>query len=584
MATVINTNLASLYAQNNLTNAQGALAQSVQRLSSGLRINSARDDAAGLSIAQNMQGQINGLNQAVRNLNDATNLLQTADSSLSTIQDMLLRLKQLSVQGYDSSLSGTQRTNIKTESVHLNSEINKTAERTKFNGINLLASQTGVDRKLSDVEAGVYLSSGVAYDWASGAANVTGTLIDLDSDTALDGDFSGDGTITTSTANIEIMYNKNSDEYRQMGGITYTFTYGGDGNSITLSAVSDWNVANGEDKVFGASQTVTVNDVEDDNGGAGGDVTQTLEFSNFGIKLHITTTVAAAQTKVLGSDIAHDLDGMQIGTEADEDDGTNVKITNIDISKAQYGAGTYTFTSDGAGELTTTYTDEWGTDQTSVVEFQDAWFDYAGKSTTVDIGFGLSITLNPFQATTAANVVDWLAALDNGFTWDGGNGDDTGQLVITGSGSNALEFQSGATSSSYITIDTANVRTDSSGSSSEMTTLGTGIDYLAGLQATDSTATWQSAFKSVEASIDAALDYISEQRAEVGSQMNRLGYIIANLGTQSVNTQNSRSAIIDTDFAAETAKLTKGQIMQQAATAMLAQANQMPNVILSLLK
>ncbi|NBS77164.1 MAG: flagellin, partial [Betaproteobacteria bacterium] len=157
-------------------------------------------------------------------------------------------------------------------------------------------------------------------------------------------------------------------------------------------------------------------------------------------------------------------------------------------------------------------------------------------------------------------------------------------LVITGSGSNALEFQSGATSSSYITIDTANVRTDSSGSSSEMTTLGTGIDYLAGLQATDSTATWQSAFKSVEASIDAALDYISEQRAEIGSQMNRLGYIIANLGTQSVNTQNSRSAIIDTDFAAETAKLTKGQIMQQAATAMLAQANQMPNVILSLLK
>jgi flagellin len=117
-----------------------------------------------------------------------------------------------------------------------------------------------------------------------------------------------------------------------------------------------------------------------------------------------------------------------------------------------------------------------------------------------------------------------------------------------------------------------------------MTTLGTGIDYLAGLQATDSTATWQSAFKSVEASIDAALDYISEQRAEIGSQMNRLGYIIANLGTQSVNTQNSRSAIIDTDFAAETAKLTKGQIMQQAATAMLAQANQMPNVILSLLK
>jgi len=105
MSTVINTNLASLFAQNSLTNAQNNLATSVQRLSSGLRINSAKDDAAGLSIAQNMQGQINGTNQSIRNLSDATNLLQTADSSLSTIQDMLLRLKQLATQGKTKNIS-----------------------------------------------------------------------------------------------------------------------------------------------------------------------------------------------------------------------------------------------------------------------------------------------------------------------------------------------------------------------------------------------------------------------------------------------------------------------------------------------
>jgi len=105
MPTVINTNLASLFAQNNLANAQNNLATSVQRLSSGLRINSAKDDAAGLSISQNMQGQINGVSQSIRNLNDATNLLSVADSSLSTVQDMLLRMKQLTVQGYDGSLS-----------------------------------------------------------------------------------------------------------------------------------------------------------------------------------------------------------------------------------------------------------------------------------------------------------------------------------------------------------------------------------------------------------------------------------------------------------------------------------------------
>ncbi|NBS77872.1 MAG: flagellin, partial [Betaproteobacteria bacterium] len=112
MPTVINTNLASLYAQNNLSNAQNNLADSVKRLSSGLRINSAKDDAAGLAISQSMQSQINGTNQARRNMNDAVNLIQVADTSMGTIHDMLLRLKTLSTQGYDGSLSASQRTQI----------------------------------------------------------------------------------------------------------------------------------------------------------------------------------------------------------------------------------------------------------------------------------------------------------------------------------------------------------------------------------------------------------------------------------------------------------------------------------------
>jgi len=154
MPTVINTNLASLFAQNSLTNAQNNLAQSVQRLSSGLKINSAKDDAAGLSIAQNMQSQINGTNQSIQNLNNATNLLQVADSSLATIQDMLLRLKQLATQGYDGSLSNIQREAIVTQMKDLNDEINKTASRTQFNEINLLSSGSTVDTNNSSIEAG----------------------------------------------------------------------------------------------------------------------------------------------------------------------------------------------------------------------------------------------------------------------------------------------------------------------------------------------------------------------------------------------------------------------------------------------
>jgi flagellin len=130
---------------------------------------------------------------------------------------------------------------------------------------------------------------------------------------------------------------------------------------------------------------------------------------------------------------------------------------------------------------------------------------------------------------------------------------------------------------------------NTAGASREMKAVGTAITdtataYLGGLNASNDISTWQAAFKAAEASIDTALDFISTQRGVYGSQMNRLNYVSTNLTSQSTNLQNSRSAIIDTDFAAETAKLTKGQIMQQAATAMLAQANQMPNVVLSLLK
>ena len=127
------------------------------------------------------------------------------------------------------------------------------------------------------------------------------------------------------------------------------------------------------------------------------------------------------------------------------------------------------------------------------------------------------------------------------------------------------------------------------GTSTQMTSLGNRITgttsgNLGALTGNDTISTWQTAFQNAAAAADNAIDYISTQRATYGSQMNRLSYVSTNLQTQSTNLSQSRSAIIDTNFASETANLTKGQIMQQAATAMLAQANQMPNVILSLLK
>jgi len=399
MPKVINTNLASLYAQNNLSNAQNNLSLSVQRLSSGLRINSAKDDAAGLAITQSMQGQINGIDQSRKNLNDAVNLTQVAESSLGTIHQMLLRMKQLSVQGYDGSLSGSQKTQIVDEINELNSEINNTATRTKFNGNTLIAAQNG-NNGTGTLRVGATLETA--------KASLTGI------------------TVTGAEAG------------------TYTFT-----NSTTALTLTRSGIA----------QTITLAD------------TAVGEY-NYNFTTH----------------------------------GINVKVA--------------------------------------------------------------------ISATATA------AGIATGFN---------GLTVITANAvSPNLKFQGGADTGTenIITYNAINVRTvaGEAGVATEMTNVGTTVGTLNGYNSATSQSNWETQFSTLDTRVTAALDYISEQRSILGALQNRVSYIMSNLETQSTNMNSSKSQILDTDFAAETARLTKGQIMQQAATAMLAQANQMPNVVLSLLK
>ena len=138
MASVINTNIASLNAQRNLSMSQSSLNTSIQRLSSGLRINSSKDDAAGLAIATRMTSQITGLNQAVRNANDGISLAQTAEGALGTITDNLQRIRELAVQSRNASNSASDRAALNTEAQQLKDEIDRVATTTSFNGVKLL--------------------------------------------------------------------------------------------------------------------------------------------------------------------------------------------------------------------------------------------------------------------------------------------------------------------------------------------------------------------------------------------------------------------------------------------------------------
>ena len=792
MPTVINTNLASLFAQNSLANAQINLAQSVQRLSSGLRINSAKDDAAGLSISQNMQSQINGTNQSIRNLSDATNLLQVADSSLATVQDMLLRLKQLATQGYDGSLSASQKLNIVQEMKDLNDEINKTAARTAFNGINLLSSGSSVDLNNSDLKAGTALTttapsvtntSGTGL-YATGGANAATGLNDVNSGLLL-----GVGNVGTTATTYSVVLDP-----EMAPKINGNFVFSSNGSALTITGT-----LNG----LAASQTINVADaLSNATGGTTKTTNQTLDFSNFGIKLNLSSTRAAGDT-LTGSTIATKLataayntlniagrngvvsdvrlSGVAPGTYsltynetgtigslslpatttgrvtaggtagtlynvaltggatgssgatanvtydttgaitsvAINNAGTGYKagdvlgiaaaaavaapgsapITVVTTSGSNGGAGTtetaaITFTAQGltAGQSVTigglTYTATaavtqaqlgaafaslangattgagtatgkysgaltgWSTgavaanvvtatSSTTLTNVTDIVTSYqgnaaianamtgivVGKDITATAGtktltmsgtvnglattqslavsansalatqtfnfssFGVQFDVKSYQDQNETQIGTALATLNGlGGTASFGN---PGELVVSQGNNSALKFQSGANSDAFIQINTINVQTGTSGTyagtASEMTTLGnristSGNGNLGTLGLNDTIDTWQTAFRNTAAAVDNALEYISTRRAVYGAQMNRLSYISTNLTAQSTNLQNSRSSIIDTDFASETAKLTKGQIMQQAATAMLAQANQMPNVILSLLK
>jgi flagellin len=318
MATSINTNLASLFAQNSLSNAQNNLASSVQRLSSGLRINSAKDDAAGLSIAQNMQSQINGTNQSIRNLSDATNLLQVADSSLSTVQDMLLRLKQLSVQGFDGSLSASQKLNIVQEMKDLNSEINATAQRTQFNGINLLTSGSSLDTVNSDLKNGASLANAtVKVSTTSGLGAGTtlndagNTIYSISLDNGMAQNTPGSYTLMSSGNNL-----------------TLTGTFNGRAQSQTVSLA---NLVGNDPALSGVPKVINTN----------------VNFNNFGISLSLTSSIIAGDT-VTGSQLAAAITAKSTSIVVD---GKGGQVSNVRLSGVN--PGTYQMTFDNTGSVST---------------------------------------------------------------------------------------------------------------------------------------------------------------------------------------------------------------------------------------
>ncbi len=212
MGMTINTNVVSMNAQRNTSASQNSLATSMQRLSSGLRVNSAKDDAAGLAIASRMDAQVRGMNVAVRNANDAISLSQTAEGAIGKLSDMVQRMRELAVQSANGTNTAADRTNLDAEYQQLGQEITRTIGATSFNGLNILAGNAGAQ----DFQVG-----------ANSGQTVTVTTTDLSADASVTavtgGDITTAGTATTAITNLDSLIDKLNSERATYGAAQNRF-------------------------------------------------------------------------------------------------------------------------------------------------------------------------------------------------------------------------------------------------------------------------------------------------------------------------------------------------------------------------
>ena len=504
MAATINTNIQSLTAQRNLSTSQSSLATSMQRLSSGLRINSAKDDAAGLSISERMSSQVRGLNQAARNANDAVSLSQTAEGALSSITDGLQRIRELSIQAANATNSASDRAALQNEVSQRVAEISRVGSQTQFNGLNLLDGS--FTSQSFQIGANANQTIDIASIADSRASALGGNVL------TTNGSVTGNAINTSATVNGVVAETDLTISTTDAAG------------SVQTTAPITYALSSGANVIAGAINTA----------GAGAGVTA-------------TATNSAT------------LSGLSAG-------GTVTFTLNTQTNTTNPPNGTFTAVSANISAVVTNQSDL--SSLVSAINGQQsttgitAEFSTAGDKSSITLKTldGRNIGIGAFANSTAGN---------DSVSFSGQTLTEAGTVAAVKTGTIALSSGRGA-------ISTANAGADvfaaaGTNNSSFQSVAAVDISTAAGAQTALGT-------------IDSALAQISGSRAALGAYQNRFDSVITNLQTTSENISASRSRIQDADFAAETANLSRAQILQQAGTAMVAQANQLPQGVLALLR
>jgi flagellin len=678
---VINTNVKALTAQKAIQENSRALTTAMERLSSGKRINSAKDDAAGLAISTRMEAQTRGLNMAIRNANDGISLMQTGEGAMNEVTDILQRMRELAVQSVNGTNNASDRAALNDEVVQLKAEIDRIASTTEFNSQKLLdGSFKGKLLQIGDkadqtlkIDIGSLKLKDLGMGSPAGAANaiVSGriAIAAVGKGDILINDQEIDAIAATDDLeDIITNINTNVDNVTASGFNVYVAKNIGTG--VTTDGQFDISV-----KALGASVATTYSISASENmaelvaniNAEAGAVVQAsvndegkLVLSNAtGASITVTDASATAATYDGGSGFLAEATTRHGFLKLESDDGNPVRIqkgtegTVSDLASLGFrpttsdvGSANDAYTITGDSLTTAGVTTAWGASDIkingiAIYSSEIATNTFEGKLDAInnfskDTGVIASAYLDVNVAVTSAQLsaqagetfslngvlIDTFAAGDTVAGFVTAINTKTAQTGLTAeetdtgirlTGANVLAVTSSGTAGTTGGFTTAtpkyaSIRLDSVSNnpiSIELgdthtvvehgfleanvgaadfqvngATMGTGAgSNLSGLNI--STASSASA---ALATIDKAMGTVSDMRSKLGAMQNRLNSTVDNLSNVVTNTEAARSRIQDTDYAVETTALAKSQIIQQAATAMLAQANQQPQSVLSLLQ
>lgn len=646
MPQVINTNIMSLNAQRQLDKSQRAQNQAMERLSSGLRVNSAKDDAAGLSIATGMESQTRGLNQAIRNANDGISMAQTAEGAMDEMTNIMQRMRELAVQSANDTNSSSNRASIQKEVDQLYSELDRIANTTQFNGVVLLNGSAGQTNLQIGANSGESLSfnidavtskdlnlnavSGLG-ELNGGRTGSVGTIVD-DGDVTINGvALSGMTIDATGAAGLATMINAK----KGLTGVTAN-AYNALNGTGNQNGVTSGLVINGKTLTNTASMQDLVNQINQEVPGVVATISKQggLSLTNdtgaaitvasgaqiglvdgtFGGYLSLTSSDGSEiNTGLTSSGVSSDIRALGFNKSSGSDDivggavlnSVGSEITDNDgimVNGIKLGAVTGTSAADKAFAINA-LRGQTGVEANARTEIDFALALTAAATNTALVINGTQIDLT--GATTLDSAVDLInaaglagvvasadpatgklvltsqsgqdirvrsdAGLLGAVPFTAANGNFAGEITLKGDGGRDVVITSNAAGQTAQSDALAKLGLTPQGG--DETAIGSGLSVLTAANASNT----------IER-IDDALNKISDSRANLGAIQNRLTSTISNLANVSQNTSAAKSRIMDADFAAETSMMSKAQVLQQAGTAMLAQANASNQGVLSLLK